>query len=90
VGAARTAPLRAIASASEAIQLACVGSWIASSLSLLAMTRRYPPPRSETERGRGTMRSMVEGAYGAAAGREAQAPSTALTRGPPSPLRGAG
>jgi hypothetical protein len=22
----------------------------------------YPPPRSETERGRGTMRSMVEGA----------------------------
>jgi len=34
------------------------------------------------------MRSMVEGAYGAAAGREAQAPSTALTRGPPSPLRG--
>jgi hypothetical protein len=50
----------------------------------------YPPPRSETERGRGTMRSMVEGACGGAASDEAVAPSTALARGPPSPLRGAG
>ena len=40
--------------------------------------RCYPPPRSETERGRGTTRSVVEGACGAEAGREADAPSTAL------------
>ena len=43
----------------------------------------YPPPRSETERGRGTMRSMVEGACGAEAGREAEAPPTALRAVPP-------
>ena len=36
------------------------------------------------------MRSMVEGACGAEASREADAPSTALRGGPPSPLRGAG
>src|SRR5271156_1843964 len=39
----------------------------------LAMTKRHPPPR--VARG-GTMRSMVEGACGAEAGREADAPST--------------
>jgi hypothetical protein len=31
---------------SEAIQMACAGIWIASSLPLLAMTRLYPPPQS--------------------------------------------
>jgi hypothetical protein len=36
------------------------------------------------------MQSMVEGACGAEANREADAPSTALTRGHPSPRRGAG
>ena len=56
--------LRVIASVSEAIQMACTRIRIASSLSLLAMTGPYPPPRSETKRGRGTMRSMVEGASG--------------------------
>ena len=40
----------------------------------------YPHPRSETERGRGTTRSVVEGACGAEAGREADAPSTASFR----------
>src|SRR5437868_6463125 len=40
----------------------------------------YPPPRSETERGRGTARRAVEGACGTEAGRESGAPSTALTR----------
>ena len=38
----------------------------------------HPPPRSETERGRGTMRSMVEGAFSAEARGESEAPSTAL------------
>jgi hypothetical protein len=56
--------LRVIASVSEAIHMACTRIWIASSLSLLAMTRPYPPLRSETKRGRGTMRSMVERASG--------------------------
>jgi hypothetical protein len=63
---------------------------MASSLSLLAMTRRYPPPRSETERGRGTIRSMVEGAcgrsarsYGEGASVFAEAPPTALRAVPP-------
>jgi hypothetical protein len=36
------------------------------------------------------MRRMVEGACGADANGNAEAPPTALTRGPPSPLRGAG
>ena len=36
--------LRVIASASEAIQMACTGIWIASSLSLLAMTRALSAP----------------------------------------------
>ncbi len=44
----------------------------------IGAVRCYPPPRSETERGRGTTRSVVEGARGAEAGREANAPSTAL------------
>ena len=50
----------------------------------------YPPPRSAAKRGRGTTRRVVKGACGAEAGREAEAPSTALNAGPPSPLRGAG
>ncbi len=40
----------------------------------------YPPPRAA--RGRGTMRSMVEGARCAQASREAVAPSTVLLRRP--------
>jgi len=48
----------------------------------------YPPPHEV--RGRGTTRRVVEGAYGVEASLEADAPSTALWRGPPSPLRGAG
>jgi hypothetical protein len=36
------------------------------------------------------MRSMVEGARGIEVHLTADAPSTAQTRGPPSPLRGAG
>jgi hypothetical protein len=43
----------------------------------------YPPPRSETERGRGTTRSVVEGACGAEVRGEAEAPPTALMRGYP-------
>jgi hypothetical protein len=38
----------------------------------------YPPPRSETERGRGTMRNTVEEAFGAAASGGSEALSTAL------------
>ena len=47
-------------------------------------------PAERSVAGRGTMRSLVEGACGNEARLAADAPSTALTRGPPSPLRGAG
>ena len=56
----------------------------------------YPPPRSETERGRGTMRSMVEGASGGSAFSDRRSkrygprPFHRPSGGPPSPLRGAG
>ena len=55
---------------------------------LLAMTNAYPPPRSEAERGRGTTRSVVEGACGAEADREAVAPPTALRAVPLPAARG--
>jgi hypothetical protein len=59
-------------------------SGIASSLSRLAMTSAYPPPRSEAERGGGTTRSVVEGVCGGAeADREAVAAPTALRAVPP-------
>ena len=65
-----------IASVSEAIQ-----GRLAQRAGLLRRFARndedpHPPPR--VARGRGTMRSMVEGACGAEADREARAPSTAL------------
>src|SRR5262249_10027437 len=46
---------------SEAIQWACAGSWIASSLSLLARRELHPRPRSETERGGGPYESWRGG-----------------------------
>ncbi len=70
---------------SEAIQGGCVRRWIAPSLAPLAMTRMHPPPR--VARGRGTMRSMVEGVCGAEAGREAEPFPPPFGRSP-FPLRG--
>ena len=52
-------------------------------------TSQLAPIRS-SKHARGTMRSMVEGACSKEAHLIARAPSTALGRGPPSPLRGAG
>jgi hypothetical protein len=56
------------------------GAWCEAKLGRGCVARTIlfcPPPR--VARGRGTMRSMVEGACGAEINREAEAPSTALT-----------
>jgi hypothetical protein len=52
----------------------------------MAVLRINPPPHAV--RGRGTMRSMVEGASGGGASGEAHAPSTAKTRSPFPAARG--
>src|ERR1700729_146567 len=59
-------------------------SGIASSLSRLAMTSAYPPPRSEAQRGGGPQEVWLRGVCGGAeADREAVATPTALRAVPP-------
>jgi hypothetical protein len=78
--------LRVIASVREAIQLACAGSWIASSLSLLAMTTIYPPKRVSAGEGD---RPKGGGGGRLAPSEQSLAPNGALSRAT-SPARGGG
>ena len=81
----RAARTLVIASGAKQSRAACVRRWIASSLRSARDDRMHPPPR--VARGRGTMRSMVEGVCGAEAGREAEPLPPPFGRSP-FPLRG--
>ena len=85
--AARTIFHAVIASGSEAIQ-SLRGKLDCFVALLLAMMNEHPPPRSETNWGRGTTRRVVEGACGGRASGKADAPSTALRAVPLSRFAG--